>query len=283
MVGHGAFDDSFWLDIREELKRSDREIFAGDSSIPDEVTHFTSLEGLKGIINKQEIWCTDIREVDDKHECDYGMKVIKSVIVRKSVPEAFSQPVLRSNSLFGAKEEFTYFVACFCSSQDYAPRMWEDYADRGRGFAIVFDGKRLYAGADGGKAYGFLPVIYDAKIQTEKTTKVIDYAIQLQRKRELPSRELKRYWSEEVQFCLLVCGLRFKAPCWEHQREFRIAVAERDSLKPFVHGGKTRVAVPFERPAIIRIVRGPRNTGADTTEIRAMLTQPGYGDNLPIL
>ncbi len=48
---HKAFDEEFWIDIREELKRSDAEIFPDDSAIPDEVTHFTSLAGLEGIIS----------------------------------------------------------------------------------------------------------------------------------------------------------------------------------------------------------------------------------------
>jgi len=88
MAPHNASDESFWLDIREELKHSDAEIFP-DYSIPDEVTHYTSFAGLEGIMGKREIWCTDLREVDDKRECDYGMDVIRRVITRKSVPEEF--------------------------------------------------------------------------------------------------------------------------------------------------------------------------------------------------
>ena len=211
------------------------------------------------------------------------MDVIRRVITCKSVPEEFRQAVLRNNSLFGAKRNFTYFISCFSSSQD-EPSMWKDYAESSAGFAIVFDGKRLSTGTDGGKAYAFTPVIYDEEIQNDKTTKVIDRAIQLQREKGLPSSELRRYWFEEVAFGLLVCGLRFKAPCWQHQREVRIAVAEDDSLNPFPHAGTMRVAVPFERPAVIRIVCGPKHAGTDTTErIRVVMNRAGYGDNLPIL
>jgi hypothetical protein len=264
MAPHSAFDEEFWLDIREELRRSDAEIFSDDASTPDEVTHYTSFAGLNGIIDRREMWCTDLREVDDNRECDYGMNVIQSVITRKSVPQQFVQPVLRAKSLFGAKDRFTYFVSCFCSSGHEESRMWDRYAENGAGFAIVFDAKRLFAGADGGKAYAFEPVIYDEAIQVDKTGKVIDRAIQLQREGGMPASALERYWSKEVQFCLLVCGLRFKAPCWQYQREVRIAVAESDSLNCFVHAGKTRVAVPFKRPAVIRIARGPKSTGIET-------------------
>jgi hypothetical protein len=281
---HSALDEKFWFDIREELRRSDTEIFPDDSIIPDEVTHFTSLAGLEGIITKQEIWCTDLREVDDKHECDYGMTVIQRVIAAKpSVPEQFSRAVMSANNLFGVKDRFTYFISCFCSSHN-EPRMWDDYADGSRGFAIVFDAKRLLAAADGGKEYSFTPVIYNEKIQNEKAAKVIDHAIWLQHEKGLTASELKRYWSKEVQYCLLLCGFRFKAPCWQHQLEFRIAKAESDSLKPFVHAGKTRVAIPFNHLPIIRIIRGPMNTETGATErLRKVLNQAGYGASQPIL
>ena len=282
MAPHNPFDENFRLNVREELRRADSEIFPDNPSIPDEVTHYTSFAGLKGIIEKQEIWCTDIREVDDSSECDYGMDVIRNIIARKSVPKEFVMPVLRHNSLFGAKDRFTFFIACFCSAQSES-RMWE-YADDGAGFAIVFDAKRLFDASDGGNAYGFAPVIYDEGEQIDKTAKVIDRAIRLQRDKGLPPGELKRFWSGEVEFSLMLCGLRFKATRWKHQREVRIVVAEADSLNPFVHAGKTRVAVPLERPAIIRIVRGPKHTGTDTTEqIREILIHAGYGNDLAIL
>jgi hypothetical protein len=284
MVSHNTSDESFWLDIREELRRSDAEIFPDDSFIPDEVTHYTSFAGLKGIIEKLEMWCTDLRDVDDKRECDYGMDVIRSVIKTKSVPEQFRRAVLCQRSLFGAKDQFTYFISCFCSSGHEESCMWDRYAEHDAGFAIVFDAKMLFAGTDGGNAYAFVPVIYDEAIQVDKTTRVVDRAIQIQRERRLSARELERYWSEEVEFSLLVCGLRFKAPCWQYQREVRIAVAESNSLNRFIHADKMRVAVRFERPAIIRIVPGPKNAGTDTTEqIRDVLNRAGYEGDLPIL
>jgi hypothetical protein len=66
MIANHGFEESYWLDIREELRREDTEIFAElDSAIPDELTHYTSFDGLRGIITRQQIWCTDIRQVND--------------------------------------------------------------------------------------------------------------------------------------------------------------------------------------------------------------------------
>jgi hypothetical protein len=103
--------------IREELRRADAEVFSAfDLSIPDEVTHYTSLAGFKGIISTQEIWCTDLRDVNDSRECDYGMGVIRGVIARKSVPEDIRRFIWGLGGLFGAKEAYTFYISCFCSS-----------------------------------------------------------------------------------------------------------------------------------------------------------------------
>jgi hypothetical protein len=81
-------------------------------------------------------------------------------------------------------------------------------------------------------------------------------------------------------FWLLACGFRFKAPCWRDEKEVRIAVPERDGLKPFRQADKMRVAVSREHDAVVRIVRGP-NTNAGTAEqIRDTLCRAGYRDDL---
>ena len=276
---------SFWLAIREELRDAHTQIFSdlSESSIPNEVTHFTSVTGLDGIISRREIWCTDLRQVSDSRECDYGLDVIRHVIRKKSVPSEFIGYVLRMHDLFGAKVRWTYYISCFCSARKDEPRMWEDYAGGGRGCAIVFDSARLLAGSDGGKSYAFTPVIYSEQIQIERATAIVDHAIGLQRRHELPSRAKTRYWFWEVAYSLMVCGLLFKAPSLQHEQEVRLGLAEHDSLQTFVYDQKTRVAVPFERAAVMRIVRGP-NAGPDNTveRIRGMLNGAGYSEQLPV-
>jgi len=184
---HG-FGEGYWLDIRKELLRLDTEIFSeSDLAIPAEITHYTSLEGLKGIVGRQEIWCTDIRQVNDPLEGDYGMKIIQNVITRKSVPSAFVEFVMRQKRLFGVKELFTNYIACFCAAHDIEA-MWQNYAEGGRGYGVVFDARTLLAASNGGHLYSFAPLIYDDQLQHQKTARVIDAAIQLHRRFGIPTR-----------------------------------------------------------------------------------------------
>jgi Protein of unknown function (DUF2971) len=135
--------------------------------------------------------------------------------------------------------------------------MWETYAAGGTGHALVFDGNVISAGAKGGERYALFPVIYDERVQVEKATKIVDHAIQLQRKWEISGEALIRYWSEEVAFGLMICGLRFKKPCFEKEQEIRLFLWHRNGCKPETANGKTHIATSFEASAIIRHIKGP--------------------------
>ena len=284
MIPDHGFGEPFWLDIREKFLRLDTEIFSdSDSVMPDVVTHYTSLEGLNGIIGRQEIWCTDIRRVNDPHEGDYGMAVIQNVITRKSVPSPFADVVMRQERLFGTKELFTNYIACFCAVHDTGA-MWQNYAQGGSGYGIVFDSQTLLGASDGGRLYSLAPLIYDEQVQHGRTARVIDGAIQLQRKLQIPTRAFPRFWFHEVLFYLLVCGSRFKDPIWRHEQEIRMSISSgRENLNEFEHTGRTRVAVPFNRAAIVRIVRGGNRPSDAVPPIRDLLNSAGFDAGLPIL
>ncbi len=57
----------------------------------------------------------------------------------------------------------------------------------------------------------------------------------------------------------------------------------RENLNEFEHAGRTRVAVPFDRAAIIRIVRGDNSPSDTFPQIRDLLNNAGFDSGLPIL
>jgi hypothetical protein len=105
----------------------------------------------------------------------------------KSVPSAFVEFVMRQKRLFGVKELFTNYIACFCAAHDIEA-MWQNYAEGGRGYGVVFDARTLLAASNGGHLYSFAPLIYDDQLQHQKTARVIDAAIQLHRRFGIPTR-----------------------------------------------------------------------------------------------
>jgi hypothetical protein len=124
--------------VRQELRRKQSEIWDPYDSPTPELFHFTSPQGLRGIIENRQLWCTDVAHVNDPREGDHGLSVLKSVLKRKSVYKWFKEPILSSDTLSGMKAQWTSYIACFCSTGEQL-HMWQDYAVGGAGCALVFD------------------------------------------------------------------------------------------------------------------------------------------------
>ena len=186
--------------IREELNRKHSEAFPeSDSFTPSELVHYTSREGFEGIIESGKIWCTDVRHVNDPREGDHGLDVIRSIVLRKSVPESFLEAIRRSQDLFGFKRLWTCYIASFSSPMEL-PHMWVDYADHEKGFAIAFDCAMLLSAAEEGRRYALFPMLYGRQVQISGTEQIVDHAIQLQRSLNLSCRDIDQFWLEEVAF-----------------------------------------------------------------------------------
>ena len=112
---------------------------------------------------------------------------------------------------------------------------------------------------------------------------IVDHAIQVQRRWSLSSHDAAEFWNTEVAFSLLNCGMLFKEPKWGREQEYRLVVMGGDDVKPFTMQERPRVAVPFDRGAIVGVVRGPNaDDGLQSDCIRALLHQYQYAESLPI-
>lgn len=262
--------------VKQRLKQKQSEIWDEYDSYPTpELFHFTTPCGFRGITEKRQLWCTDIRYVNDSREGDHGMSVIRSVMQRKSIYKPFKDSVLAAESLFGMKINFTAYICCFCSAgeQEY---MWRDYAAAGTGCALVFDHAALISASEGGKRYGFLRVMYDPDKQVRQVEQTLDHAIHLERELGTSGRSARmRYWLE-VLVALFTCAIRFKDAKWRQENELRIFIAEGPGVTPFNAADKPRVSVAFEPHSLKRVIRGPAAANDLITEkIKDLLDQNG--------
>jgi hypothetical protein len=246
-------------------------------SEPSFIFHYSCPDSIVGILSSKQLWCTDIRQVNDPDEGDHGVQIMKRVIIRKSVPSDFRDNFLSAG--IGLKTHFTSYIACFCSGTEQS-HMWKKYACDSTGCAIQFDFQRLLAGAEGGSKYGLCPVIYDHNIQTTLIEKTLDIAIDLQR-REIRTRDLGAFWSKVVLDSFLFWTAQFKGPQWESEQETRLWVTERDNLDVFKAGGRSRTAVSFSPDAVVGIVRG-RLAQLSKAAIRELLIESGFSADVPI-
>jgi hypothetical protein len=108
--------------------------------LPDEsgdFYHFTSADGLRGILASGELWLTDYRDFADKEEIRNGLSLLNTVIAN---PPLQLHPTTRMllDALLDDPLDEPIYVVCFCWLAE-SPHHWQEYARDETGGAIVLD------------------------------------------------------------------------------------------------------------------------------------------------
>ncbi len=113
--------------------------------VPERLYHYTTINGLMGILPNSSIWASDARFMNDSSELSYATDLIVRVVDEEL--EKVADPALKE--LFELRRGFTAifdfgyeprpFIACFCEDGDLLSQ-WRGYA---RGQAGISLGLRL--------------------------------------------------------------------------------------------------------------------------------------------
>jgi hypothetical protein len=108
------------------------------SGSPDELFHYTSPEGLIGIIGSRSLWASDMLCLNDSSEATYAHGLIQGALDMDN--GRLLPPKHRSEFEEGLRSAFRMyspFVTCFCENGDLLSQ-WRGYGGAGEGFALGF-------------------------------------------------------------------------------------------------------------------------------------------------
>jgi len=111
--------------------------------IPSILFHYTTAEGLIGILNSFSFWMTNLRYMNDLSELQYATDLIAEILESKSLEYA-SNDVLREwfqrvRNTFSPFDGGTQvFATCFCENGNLLSQ-WRAYGGKGGGYAIGLD------------------------------------------------------------------------------------------------------------------------------------------------
>jgi hypothetical protein len=198
---------------------------------PRELYHYTSLDGLVGIVTARAIWATDARYLNDASELTYAAELIESVIVG-----AFGEvgppldETLPSTPRPGFANPFAYlvrpFVACFCKESDLLSQ-WRGYGEGTTRYSLGLEVGTSWTTGMGEGAPILLQVIYDEDRQRALVREVVDAWLAVL-KRSLDSSEVEVPENgplpgmQELQQALALHHLCFKHPAFEQEHEWRL-------------------------------------------------------------
>jgi hypothetical protein len=238
--------------------------------------HYTTAEGLQGIIKDKSIWASDYRFLSDTAEFHYGLKIFQDIFGRfaKQLPTDVVEVIENLKKHYFAAPDFPFsmLIASFCECGDLLSQ-WRGY-NGAIGYAIGFKFDWLQRNAD---AQGFQLV--QARYEPEEQQQTIVGAFNLlkeslkERAEQNPSSEtVKEWWP-----LMLVRIAALKDKHFKEEKEWRLVKAKSDWEK----GIFTRVVqsglVPYLpmklNKKIIRNASHPKNVG-----IERIIVGPGLLD-----
>jgi len=131
------------LDAPGELNKCFEKIF---SDKPKSLYHYTTFEGLLGIIDSEELWMTDLKFLDDPSEILHGHTIIRGVInslkEENNEKNTFSDNEIDALSFLEGKYEDPFvcpvYSVSFCEEKDLRSQ-WKGYSKGETGCSIEFN------------------------------------------------------------------------------------------------------------------------------------------------
>lgn len=116
---------------------------------PGIIYHYTTTNGLIGILESNELWATDLNYMNDASELIYARELIAEVIAAKLT--ATVDPILMTFYERAVRMQEPgsrgFYGVCFCEDGDLLSQ-WRAYGDRGGGYAIGLHAAEIGLGSE---------------------------------------------------------------------------------------------------------------------------------------
>jgi hypothetical protein len=111
--------------------------------VPDQLWHYTSMQGMKAILERGEMYATDARFLNDRDELIHAAKYSDWLIQHQPCPQQVIDFVRQHVAdwfrvLLSFKNPFRNYVTCFTSLRDDLSQ-WRAYAGGSAGASMAFD------------------------------------------------------------------------------------------------------------------------------------------------
>jgi hypothetical protein len=234
------------------------------TSVPDgNLYHYTSAEGLLGIIESRCLYASLAYLLNDASEVSYGCGIVLSAIdkVRSTCSAAALIQRLLNDLSAGFSFEsnratwaHSIFVACFCENDNLLSQ-WRAYGKSGGyslGLAISTSSTKLHPEP---KTYTnrLIKVVYDPDAQIQACVSLLtDIARAVEgignavaRQNQYSFRRYENFY-ELVQDLIIETIVAFKNPAFSGEQEWRLVARQRQLMKQGVDdGGKSPTEVYF--------------------------------------
>lgn len=145
---------------------------------PEQLYHYTSAAGLKGIIESQSVWATKVQYMNDTEEFKHAIEVARGILARRKreSEQGINQAVYDELGKSLERIENVNICVFSLSEKPDLVSQWRAYCPPEGGYAVGFATDGLMAAA---RAQGFYlaPCIYEAREQQRLLEPIVDKAV----------------------------------------------------------------------------------------------------------
>lgn len=187
-----------------------------------EFCHYTDLNGLKGIIENNEVWLSDHRFLNDTSEHSYGrelaIRVIDNAIQKESESE-FLQILIKTLEMIRNMEESSVFYIASMSLGEDKLDLWKGYGSKSTiGICLVFN-ENFFTNSYSW-SISLLRVIYVKEQQEERIEKILSiFKEEVSKKCEMSSEESS--WESDLTTVVTKQFIQFKHSEYSSENEIR--------------------------------------------------------------
>jgi hypothetical protein len=136
--------------IESRFKELSEAEAAADERPPDLLYHYTSAEGLFGIVQSREIWATNVLYLNDASELSHAVEILadelhSAPLRLRDYAATFSMGI----PWYSKDIKLDHFVVSFCEDRDLLSQ-WRGYGAPGPGYSVGFYASALQSAAERG-------------------------------------------------------------------------------------------------------------------------------------
>lgn len=249
------------------------------------ISHYTSIEGFRSIVENNQLWVSNVRFLNDKREMEYG---IQEAVKFLEMQETKADNGKEKKKLFEAAKRRirdkgipSAYACCFCEQNDSLGQ-WRGYTGGGQGIAIEFNAQNLLKHFQTSNAM-LAKVMYGQDATRKVLQEELDKFVHGNVSHDLFADILGDNSSERLETLILTLAPRFKHKSFEDEREWRLIVNNPPAKSRIEYRSKDNVLVPFlklgdkRRPLPITRVRvGPGKDMDITAQSIELFLQSQY-------
>jgi hypothetical protein len=171
-VSQPQFGLPYEFELSNQSEKSIAQFMLTQDKFPNILQHYTSNEGLMGMLSSGSIWATDATFLNDSSEYNLAKGLINNYIEEKKTKVSVGcAELLDRSKVFDRVNRDSFFVACFCANPDLLSQ-WRGYANAGTGYSIGISNAGLVRSKD----LQIRKVVYDLATQKQLVKDLIDRA-----------------------------------------------------------------------------------------------------------